>query len=305
MTSRKLKVGTRGSELALKQVSLVTQALIAKEPNLQIEVIVFTTEGDKFEGPIPERAVGKAWFTAEIESALIDRRIDFAVHSLKDMPIEIVDELVVFTTGVREDPRDALISGGRNLELLAPRSIIGTDSSRRQAQILHKRPDVIVKSIRGNVGTRLRKLREEDYDAIVIAAAGLARLGRIAEVTQFLDPTKFVPAIGQGVLAVEARRNHSDLIELLNKVQDPDTQLTAMAERKFSETIGGGCKLPIGCYAVLSNSTITIHGMIGTSNGKKLVRDTISGPTGSAQELSEQLAHAMLKKCDFSLELDH
>lgn len=300
-----LRIGTRGSELALRQTNLVVQALQKLQPDLEVETIIIKTEGDKFQGPIPDRAVGKAWFTAEIEEALIEKRVDLAVHSLKDMPVEIPEELEIMIALEREDPRDVLITrSGLKFAALPAGAIIGTDSNRRGAQILHARPELAVKSIRGNVDTRIRKLHEQDYDGIVIAAAGVRRLGRQGEITEFFEPTKFIPAIGQGALALEIRKNHAELAELIKQTQHSDTCLAVEAERQFSTTIGGGCKLPIGCFAEVDGTSITVHGMVGKADGSKVVGKTMTGPIDDRLQLADNLANYILERCDFSLELE-
>ncbi len=305
MTAQTIRIGTRGSNLAQIQTNLIAQSLTKLHPELNIEIVIIKTAGDTFPGPIPERVVGKAWFTAEIENALLEKQIDLAVHSLKDMPIEINERLLLTSALKRDDPRDVLISAdGKTLAQLSPGSVIGTDSRRRQVQVLASRPDLVVKSIRGNVDTRLRKLREENYDAIVIAAAGIARLGRISEVTEFFDPLKYVPAVGQGALAVEIRRDDSQLAKYLNDIQDQQTNQAVMAERQFSLTIGGGCKLPIGCYGKITGTSIQLYGMIASGDGKIILKDSIAGSTSQSLDLAKNLARKILKKCDFSLQLD-
>lgn len=295
-----LRIGTRGSALALIQARLVGEALTVAHPGITIEEVIIKTEGDKNFAPIPLDTVGKAWFTAEIDQALARRDIDLAVHSLKDLPLELSDGLTMTAVLPREDPRDALISRrGERLAGLPQGATVGTDSTRRRAQLLHLRPDLKIRSLRGNVQTRLRKLRDEDYDGIVLAAAGLVRLGQLDTITEFLDPTTFIPAIGQGVLAVEVRSDHRELRQLLRTLEDPDTVTAVTAERAFSNTVGGGCKLPIGCYATVIGSKMELHAMIGELDGTRILYDTLKGESSQAAELARTLAASMLARCDF------
>jgi hydroxymethylbilane synthase len=295
-----LRIGTRGSALALVQTKLVSDALTQTNPGLTIENIIIKTEGDINLAPIPLDTVGKAWFTSEIDQALADRRIDLAAHSLKDLPLTPANGLAMTVALKREDPRDVLISRvGQTLAELPHGAVVGTDSTRRRAQLLHRRPDLKVTSLRGNVQTRLRKLHDEDYDAIVLAAAGLARLGQLEAVTEFLDPTGFIPAIGQGALAVEVREDHHELRRLLRRLEDPATVAAVGAERTFSATIGGGCKLPVGCYAQINAGQVTLHAMIAGLDGADILHDTVTGPLAQAHTLAQTLASTMLEKCPF------
>ncbi|HUO56422.1 MAG TPA: hydroxymethylbilane synthase [Candidatus Paceibacterota bacterium] len=258
----RLVIGTRGSALALAQTALVGAALRELFPQLVIETTIITTKGDVNKSSIPLDTIGKAWFTAEIEDALANGSIDVAVHSLKDVPPEIHAGTVIFSALKRADPRDVLISkDGSRLMELKKSAVIGTDSMRRKAQLLEKRPDFIVESIRGNVDTRLRKLQEENYDAIVIAAAGLERLGKLDVVAEFFPANFFIPAPGQGVLAVQIRKEDTELATLMRAIQDPDTVCAVEAERAFVETIGSGCKSPTGAYARVSGDTLELFGM--------------------------------------------
>jgi len=286
--------------MALIQTQLVGDALVAAHPGLEIELVTIKTEGDRNLIPIPLDTVGKAWFTAEIDRALNDGDIDLAVHSLKDLPLALDDDLHMVCVLQRSDPRDALLAtSGQTLSQLPAGSVIGTDSTRRRALILHLRPDLQVTSLRGNVQTRLRKLREGQYDAIVLAAAGLERLSQTDLITEYYDAESFIPAIGQGALAVEVRRDRRDLIDLLGHLEDSDTVTAVTTEREFSARIGGGCKLPVGCYARIEGETITLHGMIGELDGSKVLFESLTGATADSVKLAHQLADAILAKCDF------
>jgi hydroxymethylbilane synthase len=295
MSPRKIIIGTRGSKLALAQTQLVIQALAKKYPALAVETKVITTKGDVDQSPIPLDTVGKSWFTSEIEQALVDGSIDIAIHSLKDLPPETALGLTTVVVLERGDPRDVLISkSGMHLAYLPQGAIIGTDSIRRKVSLLDQRPDLIVKSVRGNVDTRIKKLHEENYDAIVLAAAGLDRLGILNLATEIFDPTIFSIAPGQGILAAQSREDDKDVLALLRAIQHEPTWIAAEAEQAFSRAIGGGCKLPIGCYAKIDGDTITIYGMMGSDDGKKVAKKSASGPVGEAVDLAEALAKEIL-----------
>lgn len=296
----KLKIGTRGSKLALIQTQLVANALKQQQPDLEIETVVIKTEGDKNFAPIPLDTVGKAWFTAEIDRALLERDIDLAVHSLKDLPLTLDDGLTMMVVLERADPRDVLVSrSGQTIEQLPQGAVVGTDSTRRRALLLHRRPDLKVQSLRGNVQTRLRKLHDGQYDGIILAAAGLARLGELDAATEFLDPTTFIPAIGQGALAVEVRHDHTVLLGLLGRVKNPTTDVTTHVERQFSATIGGGCKLPVGCFARVDGEQVHAFGMIAALEGTDILFEQASAPLNNYKTLGESLASSMLVKCTF------
>jgi len=290
-----LTIGTRGSRMALRQTDLVANALTAQNPALTIKTKIIITKGDRNMAPIPLDTVGKAWFTAEIEDALQKGEIDLAVHSHKDLPPEMPEGFAVAAVLKRSDPRDALVArAAKRLTDLPEGAIVGTDSLRRKALLLQHRPDLVVRSIRGNVDTRLRKLYDEQYDALVLAAAGLERLERLDAVSEFLDPTSFVPAIGQGVLAVEARSDNTVLWGMLRAIQHQPTLAVVAAEQAFSRIIGGGCKLPVSCYVYFERSTAHIIGMVGSKNARECVVKSITGSKAEAVSLAEGLARKLL-----------
>lgn len=292
--TRHLIIGTRGSRLALIQTGLVADALRKLDPKLAIKVKTIVTKGDTNTAPIPLDTIGKAWFTAEIEQALTNGEIDLAVHSLKDIPPEAPAGLVHLPVLERADPRDVLVSKtGAKLAGLPHGALIGTDSLRRTALLLHYRTDLRVESVRGNVETRLRKLETDAYDAIILAAAGLERLGRLHEVTEFLDPATFVPATGQGVLSVEIAAGNQQLLDLVKQLQHAPTLAAVEAEQAFTGIIGGGCKLPIGCYANISHNWISINAVIGSGDARTATIDSTEGPAAQAVALAQTLAHQL------------
>lgn len=293
----KITIGTRGSDLAIIQTEIVKSSLLAVDPSLQIDVSIIKTEGDKNMSPIPLDTVGKGWFTKEIEKALLDETIDVAVHSLKDMPEALPEGLGITAITQREDPSDVLVSKNHvSLEDLSPGAIVGTDSSRRRVQVLRMRNDLTVTSVRGNVGTRLNKLYEGQYDALILAAAGLIRLGKQSEITQYFGPTTFIPAPGQGALAVESRTNDSERNVFIKKINHEPTAIATTAERAFAAMAGGGCKLPVGAYAVCYEDTFTLYGMLASLDGSQYITDSIGGPCSEAMKLGESLAKEMLEK---------
>lgn len=293
----KITIGTRGSDLALIQTEIVKNNLLAIDPTLEINVSIIKTKGDKNMSPIPLDTVGKGWFTKEIEKALLDKTIDLAVHSLKDMPEELPNGLAITAITKREDPRDVLVSRDKHtLADLPSGAIIGTDSSRRRLQVLHLRSDLHVASVRGNVNTRLNKLNEGNYDALVLAAAGLKRLGKDNVITQYFDPTAFIPAPGQGALAIETRKSDSILTAFLSNIIDKPTEIATNAERAFAAATGGGCKLPVGAYAVCNGDTCKLYGMLASLDGSQYIVDAIEGPCDEAVTMGEKLAKKIVAK---------
>jgi len=292
---KRLVIGTRGSKLALIQTELVASALRARQPDLVIETKIITTTGDTNFSPIPLDTVGKAWFTAEIEQALSQGNIDIAAHSLKDLPPQLGQGLTAVTVLERADPRDVLVSrSGAKLADLPAGATIGTDSLRRRAAVLLARPDLRVVSLRGNVQTRLRKLAAGDCDAIILAAAGLDRLGLLGEATELLDPARFVPAIGQGALSAEVRADNPEVVKLIKELQHPPTVAATEAERAFSEVVGGGCKLPVGCLVEIHNHRATVHALSGDEDGSHARTRTLHGPAADAPRLAARAARELM-----------
>jgi hydroxymethylbilane synthase len=291
---QKLVIGSRGSALALKQVDITTAALHAVNPDLEIEVRVIQTHGDVNQGPIPLDTVGKGWFTKEIEETLLAGEIHLAVHSLKDMADEMPEGLCIGAYLAREDARDALVTkNGESLEELASGAVVGTDSARRQAQMLALRPDAVMQSLRGNVITRLQKLADEPYDAIILAAAGLKRLGLEDRITHYFEPNEMTPAPGQGILAIQMKDGNKELQELLDSVHDEDATHAARIERAFSKALGGGCKSPTGAYAYRDGADWVLVGMKENAAGI-VERKEMRVPSGESTELGSTLAQKFL-----------
>ena len=283
-------IGTRGSDLALAQTDIVKKLVTSLDPSITVEIKVIKTEGDKNMAPIPTDVVGKGWFTKEIEKALLTREIDLAEHSLKDLGEVLPEGLIISAIPARGDVRDVLVSKN-NIQVkdLPEGAIIGTDSARRKVLLLQMRTDLQVESVRGNVNTRLRKLQEEDYDALVLAAAGLQRLGMEDIITEYFDPFEFIPAPGQGAIAIQTRSSDTELNRLLVKINDTKTELETIAERLFTKAMGGGCKLPVGAYAVIEGDQLKLYGMVAEEDGSYFRKGSITGKAKDVEKLGKDL----------------
>jgi hydroxymethylbilane synthase len=287
-------IGTRSSKLALVQTHMIRDALLAAHDSLTVEIEHITTKGDIILDR-PLSAIGdKGLFVTEIEDALRAGRIDLAVHSAKDLPSELPADMALAAYPRRADARDALVSRD-NLRLaeLPQGALVGTSSLRRACQLRHYRPDLRISDLRGNVDTRLRKQREGQYDAIVLAAAGLERLGLAGEIAEYLGPNVMLPAVSQGILGLEVRAGDATLLELLSPLDDAEARAAATAERAFLAQIGGGCQVPIGAYAQLDGTTLTLAGLIGARDGR-LVRGELSGPVEQPADRGARLAEHLL-----------
>jgi hydroxymethylbilane synthase len=296
----RLVIGSRGSKLALRQAEIVKTELRLLNPALEVRIEIIKTSGDVKTDPLSVIG-GKGVFTKELEDALLDGRIDGAVHSLKDLPTIIPEALVIAAICKREDPRDGLVLGrslinaaGPSIQTLPGRAIVGTSSPRRLAQLKHLRNDLVIKDLRGNVDTRLRKLDEGQYDALVLACAGLRRLGLENRISVALSSEQMLPSPGQGAIAIEARAGDVDTIALIARLDHKFTRLACTAERAFLRSLGGGCQLPIAAYAVVRDKKIRLHGLVADTEGKQIVRDHISGPLDEAEQLGGRLAQRLL-----------
>lgn len=287
-----IAVGTRGSTLALAQASLVRDGLGA-----DAEIVPMRTEGDRLAEAALAAVGGKGLFVREIEEALLRREIDVAVHSLKDLPAEPPPGLVLAAFLPREDPRDVLIAT-RALTLagLAPGATLGTSSPRRRALVLAERPDLVIAPIRGNVDTRLRKLAGGGFDAIVLAAAGLRRLGVTPAHCTPLDSERFVPAVGQGIIAIEARADDAATLSRLTRLDHAPTRACALAERAYLALLGASCTTPVAAHARLDGATVRMTAIVADDDGRRILRSTGSAPVADAESLGRHLAEEMLGK---------
>lgn len=288
-------VGTRGSRLALAQTGLVMQSIQAVQPTFQFELREIRTEGDR--RPDASLAVigGQGVFVKELESALLRGDIDVAVHSLKDMPADIAEGLTLAAFPPRGDVRDALVSrDGRTLSELPDGARIGTGSARRAVQLRHLRPDIQPVDIRGNVDTRIAKVDAGDYDAAVLAVAGLSRLDISGRASEVFDVAAMTPAVGQGALALQCRSDDGDMAAVLMTIDDDATRAACVAERAFLARLGGGCQLPFGAYAEIQDGSLRLRGFISDETGTQMYRGDTSGAIDAAQDLGVQLADSLL-----------
>lgn len=297
--NRILIIGSRGSKLALFQAEQAKTRLVEANPSLEVRIEVIKTTGDVKPDPLTVIG-GKGVFTKELEDALIDRRIDIAVHSLKDLPTILPTQLTIGAICEREDPRDALVLrrdiNGTNptLDGLAKQAIVGTSSQRRLTQLKALRPDVVIKDLRGNVDTRLRKLDEGQYDAIILASAGLKRLGLADRISAAISPEEMLPAVGQGAVAIELRSDDHLALNAVKPLNHDSTRLACLAERSFLRALGGGCQLPIAAHAVLDRDQLKLDGLVASQDGKQIIRDTISGKGKDAERLGTELAEHLI-----------
>jgi len=290
-----LRIATRKSQLALWQAEHVAALIRKAHPGITVELLPMSTKGDRIQDRSLAAIGGKGLFIKELEAALEDRRADMAVHSMKDVPGDLPGGLIIAAVLPRADARDALIHRGPlRLEDLPRGARLGTSSLRRQAQLLAARPDLRIEALRGNVDTRLRRLDNGELDAIVLACAGLTRLGLESRVAARLDPNVSVPAVGQGVIGIECRTDDLGSRETLSALNDAATRTALDAERAFAHRLGGSCQSPIAAYAQVERECVSLVGLVAEPDGSRLLRDTISGSAADAQVLGEQLAERVL-----------
>lgn len=298
LSRQMIRIGTRGSMLARWQTDYVAGLLKAAYPNLTIEIQVIATRGEQLLDQPLAKIGGKGLFTEELEATLRSGETDLAVHSLKDLPTDMSDDLIVGAIPQREDPADVLISrAGYTLATLPNSATIGTSSIRRTAQLLHLRRDVAILDIRGNIDTRIRKAfdPEESYDAILLAYAGVARLGKLDVVTQKLSLDEMLPAPGQGALAVQCR-NEPEMINLLLPILHVPTMQATTAERAFLDGLGGGCSLPIAAYGEVTDNNLRLRGRVNSANGAQVIEASIEGRADNAETLGYGLADTILTR---------
>jgi hydroxymethylbilane synthase len=290
-----LKIGTRGSPLALAQSSWVKEKIEARYPDIRVSLIKIKTKGDKILDSPLAKIGGKGLFVKEIEEALLRRDVDVAVHSMKDLPADLPEGLEMAVYPEREDPRDAFVSlEYPTLSALPEGSSVGTGSLRRLAQLLHLRSDLHVVPLRGNVDTRLKKLESENLQAVILAAAGLRRLGLAHRVTQVLSTEEILPAVGQGALGLELRQDDAKTRDALNFFNHETTELTVRAERAFLNKLEGGCQVPIAAYSRVEGDHIILQGLVGELDGGRIIKDEVTGQKNSPEDIGIRLADQVL-----------
>lgn len=296
-TPQKLVIASRESALAMWQAKHIQARLQALYPQCDVHILGMTTTGDQILDSPLARIGGKGLFVKELETALENGSADLAVHSMKDVPMNLPDGFALVATGEREDPRDAFVSNQfDSLAALPHGSVVGTSSLRRQSQIQARFPHLKIESLRGNVQTRLRKLDEGQYAAIILAAAGLIRLGLGDRIRGFIAPEDSIPAVGQGALGIEINASRIDLIDILAPLNHVDTQLCVEAERGFSRALAGSCTVPLGAYAQRTGDTISITGFVASVDGQHMLRDTVTGDAHAAEQLGKQLAAQLVSR---------
>ncbi|HNZ56792.1 MAG TPA: hydroxymethylbilane synthase [Methylophilaceae bacterium] len=291
----KLVIASRESPLAMWQALHIQSRLQALYPETVVEILGMTTTGDQILDTPLARVGGKGLFVKELETALADGRADLAVHSMKDVPMNLPEGFLMAATGEREDPRDAFVSNDfASLEALPAGSIVGTSSLRRQSQLQARFPDLKIESLRGNLQTRLRKLDEGQYAAIILAAAGLIRLGLQARIRSVIPPELSIPAVGQGALGIEINAARMDLLAILAPLNHADTEVCVKAERAMSRALAGSCTVPLGAYATCHADTIEITGFVASVDGKQMLIEKAAGHRSQAEALGQQLANQLL-----------
>ncbi|WP_233080725.1 hydroxymethylbilane synthase [Rheinheimera soli] len=290
-----VRIATRKSALALWQANFVKAELEAAHPGLQVELVPMSTQGDKILDTPLAKIGGKGLFVKELETAMLEGRADIAVHSMKDVPVDFPEGLMLHTICQREDPRDAFVSNTyQQLADLPQGAVVGTSSLRRQCQIKAIRPDLKIKDLRGNVNTRLAKLDAGEFDAIILASAGLIRLGFEERIASFLDVGTSLPANGQGAVGIECRSDDLVVQQLLAPLEHQETRICVLAERAMNRKLQGGCQVPIGAFAVLQQNELWLRGLVGQLDGSEILRSEIKGDATKAEQLGTQLAEQLL-----------
>jgi hydroxymethylbilane synthase len=306
----RIKVGSRKSDLAFAQTQWVINQIKKNYPDIEFEIIGIQTQGDTILDRTLDKTGGKGLFVKELENALLERTIDFAVHSVKDIPVQIPDDLTIAAVSKREDPRDVLITlDGKDLDRLPAGAVVGTSSPRREAQLLQKRSDLHIKMLRGNVFTRIGKLAKSEYDAIILAAAGLKRLGYENPSIRYFDVETMIPAVGQGILGLEARKD-DEVNELLRSIHCEKSSTCLAAERAFMIKLNGGCSTPIAAHAVIDTGRLKVYGLLASDDKQTVFKEVVEGVIGEdvrersdeATRLGEKLAEMILAKMEPEVE---
>ncbi len=293
---RTIHIGTRGSKLALWQANWVQSQLQQQYPDTSIQIVIIKTKGDKILDVPLAKVGGKGLFVKEIEEALLDGRIDLAVHSMKDMPADLPAELTIGAIPKREKSQDVLVSRLGNLSDLPAGARIGTSSLRRAAQLLWTRPDIQIEPLRGNLDTRLRKLDAGNMDAIVLAAAGMRRLGLEQRIREYLNMDVMLPAAGQGALCIEIRKDDSETAALISSLDDADTRAVVLGERSFLHRLGGSCQVPIAAHGHIKADHYTLIGLVAEPDGSRILRSEMSGSVADTQAIGKNLAETLMNQ---------
>ncbi len=292
-----IKIGTRGSKLALAQTNTVVESLKKVAPEISAEICVIKTSGDIMQDVSLLKIGGQGVFVKEIEDALLAGSIDLAVHSMKDVPGETPEALMFAAILLREDVRDILVSRGKvKMEFMPKGAKIGTGSLRRSAQIQAMLPDVTIVPLRGNIDTRLNKIETENLTGVILAAAGIKRLGYVEKIAQYLPIELMLPAVGQGALGLQIRKKDSALAYVLAKLNHTPTAVAITAERSYLRALGGGCRLPIAAYGLIAGQRLTLEGLVAAPNGISIIRDKVWGALDEAEELGKGLADMIMEK---------
>jgi hydroxymethylbilane synthase len=294
-------IGTRGSKLAVVQAEELQTRLKGVFPEFKSSLVKINTTGDRHGTTALDEFAEQGIFVKELEKALLDRRIDLAVHSLKDLPTEIPDGLLLAATTARLDPRDVFISRYEKLADMAPGSKIGTGSRRRAVQLLALRPDLQISGIRGNIDTRLRKVSDGEFDGVIVAAAAMKRLGWEDRITEYLPEEHFTPAVGQGTLGIEIRSEDKEMATLVSKINDKTTWQAITAERTFLQALGGGCRAPIAALGTISDGVLKLTGMVSGSDASHILRATEQGDALGPEQIGKRLARKMVESGALSL----
>ena len=295
MTQQTVRIATRKSALALWQAEYVKAKLEHFHPGIKVELVPMTTKGDIILDTPLAKVGGKGLFVKELEVAILENRADIAVHSMKDVPVEFPEGLGLEVICPREDPRDAFVSNTINsLAELPQGAVVGTSSLRRQCQIKAMRPDLTIRDLRGNVNTRLKKLDNGEYDAIILAAAGLIRLEMPERIREYIATDVMLPANGQGAVGIECRVDDATIKALLTPLGCEETRIRVLAERAMNRALEGGCQVPIGSYAVLENQQIYLQGLVGAIDGSEILTSEVRGNISDAEQLGQQLAEQLL-----------
>ena len=296
MNKTKIRIATRQSPLALWQAEFIKSSLEQHHPHLEISLVPMISKGDILLDTPLAKIGGKGLFLKELEVSLLNHEADIAVHSLKDVPVEFPEGLMLHTICERDDPRDAFVSNQYAcLEDLPVNAVVGTSSLRRQTQLKSQRPDLIIKDLRGNIGTRLSKLDQGNYDAIILASSGLKRLQLTDRIQSYLSTKQCLPANGQGAICIECRIEDKEIQELLKPLEHQETRYRVLAERAMNAGLEGGCQVPIGSYAEIKNNQLHLEGLVGSLDGQQIIRATIEGEVEDYHQLGTQLAEHLLQ----------